>query len=89
MSAAVKPTQKELYGHQVAGKIVRLLSAYIPEVAMGQAIADLAQHLEADQSILAFDEASPGGICHMGHDWEVLTHGAKKRCVRCGEVQWI
>lgn len=84
----MKPTQKELYGHQVAGKIVRLLSAYIPETATGQAIADLAQHLEADQSILAFDEASPGGICHMGHYWELIRDDAK-RCVRCGGIHNI
>lgn len=38
---------------------------------------------------VSFDEASPGGICHMGHSWEVLTHGAKRRCIRCGEVNWV
>jgi hypothetical protein len=30
-----------------------------------------------------FDEASPGGICHLGHDWRNTTAGVS--CIRCGE----
>lgn len=37
---------------------------------------------------LEFDEASPGGICHMGHDWRVEPQSidtVARVCVRCGE----
>lgn len=87
----MKPTRQELQAHRVAGRIVRLLSAYIPDVAMGRAIVEFAQHLEAHPDILTseddeFDEASPGGICHMGHDWKDLETAAGYRCERCGVV---
>lgn len=37
---------------------------------------------------LEFDEASPGGICHLGHDWiRNLTTAGGQRCVRCGETR--
>lgn len=31
-----------------------------------------------------YDEASPGGICHMGHDWKG-TNGPWMICIRCGD----
>ena len=35
-----------------------------------------------------FNEASPGGICHMGHNWEyepTLGDTIWRKCARCGE----
>lgn len=33
-----------------------------------------------------FDEAAPGGLCHLGHDWRDLETTAGYRCERCGVV---